>query len=263
MDLTAMLREFAMQQGASLFGVASTDRFDGAPVGHHPLDWIPEAKSVISIAIQIPPHIHAFERLLTNSEWFKGELRKEVLQDHLFAETRIVINRKLEEIGLLLACKLEDMGYGTINFPVHYSDSQKQIQEKVPGRAGIFSHRHAAVRAGLGEFGLNNLLITPQYGSRVRLNSLVTEAALTASPLLEKKVCLGDSCRLCIEKCGPGALSEMADSAWNEVWLNPVSRTDSDMCRAKRKKMMCYSRCSRICPVNLKPSLHWKDLPAE
>jgi len=257
-SLKDTLKEFAYDLGASLFGVASIDRFEGGPSGHLPRDWLPEANAVISIGIQIPARVHAYERLLKNSEWIKGEFRKEVLQDHFFSTVGYeVINRNLENIGLRLTLKLENMGFATIYFPATYSDPQKHIQERVPNRAGLISNRHVAVRAGLGEFGLNNLVVTPQYGSRVRFNTIITEAALEPDPLLKEKACLGRDCYLCIEHCAPGALTVNEQVDWDQIWINPVSRTNQEVCRTKRKKLFCYSRCARICPINLDDALKW------
>ena len=42
--------------------------------------------------------------------------------------------------------------------------------------------RHAATRAGLGEFGYKNALLTPQFGPRQRINSVLTDAELAPDP---------------------------------------------------------------------------------
>jgi len=259
-NLLSVIERTAKDSGALLFGVASIDRFDGAPNGHHPKDWIQQAKSVICLGIQIPAHISAYERLLKGSERIEGELRKEVLKDHFYTTVGYdVINRNLEDIGLKITITLENEGFGTIYFPAIYSHYQKHIQERVPGRFSMFSSRHAAVRAGLGEFGLNNLVVTPQYGSRVRFLSIVTEADFEASPMLERKACLAKDCYLCIDKCSPGAITVDHDINWDQVWINPVSRTSQPTCRSKRFDAFCFGRCARVCPINLAPSMEWDD----
>lgn len=40
--------------GADLCGIASIDRFEGAPEGYHPLDVFPACKSVISFGCRFP-----------------------------------------------------------------------------------------------------------------------------------------------------------------------------------------------------------------
>jgi len=38
--------------------------------------------------------------------------------------------------------------------------------------------KYAAYLAGLGAYGINQLLITPQFGSRVRMTAILTDAPL-------------------------------------------------------------------------------------
>lgn len=50
--------------------------------------------------------------------------------------------------------------------------------------AGDLSHKHAAVVAGLGVLGKNTLLITPQFGNRVNLVSIVTDLEIEPDAVL-------------------------------------------------------------------------------
>jgi epoxyqueuosine reductase len=65
--------------------------------------------------------------------------------------------------------------------------------------------REAAVRAGVGFYGKNTMLITRRHGSWVVLGTLVTSAQIEATPPLELDC---GSCTLCIEACPTGALDE-------------------------------------------------------
>src|ERR687888_2791121 len=58
--------------------------------------------------------------------------------------------------------------------------------------------REAAVRAGVGFYGKNTMLITRRHGSWVVLGTLITTAELEATPPLDTDC--GD-CRLCIDAC--------------------------------------------------------------
>ena len=54
-ELTSKLvKGTARELGADMVGIASVDRFEGAPQGHGPLELLPSAKSVIVAAIRIP-----------------------------------------------------------------------------------------------------------------------------------------------------------------------------------------------------------------
>jgi epoxyqueuosine reductase QueG len=73
-------------------------------------------------------------------------------------------------------------------------------------RKGVadFSHRHAAIAAGLGVFGRHNLVIHPRFGTRVLFVSIITDLALAPSPKVEEDCCT--HCNLCVENCPSGAL---------------------------------------------------------
>ena len=65
--------------------------------------------------------------------------------------------------------------------------------------------REGAVRAGVGFYGKNTMLITRRHGSWVVLGTLVTDVEVEPTPPLELDC--GD-CRLCIDACPTGALDE-------------------------------------------------------
>ncbi|HCE43140.1 MAG TPA: hypothetical protein DET40_06310 [Lentisphaeria bacterium] len=74
-------------------------------------------------------------------------------------------------------------------------------------KAVMGAHRkEAAVRAGLGAIGKNNLVCNPKYGGWVAYQSIITDADIEKDQPFEKDLC-GD-CRLCMEACPTGALYE-------------------------------------------------------
>ncbi len=61
------------------------------------------------------------------------------------------------------------------------------------------------MRAGLGSYGENGLLVTKEFGAAIRISGLVTSAELKADQALGEDNC--DHCMRCIEACPVGALS--------------------------------------------------------
>lgn len=84
--------------------------------------------------------------------------------------------------------------------PTHNFDKEKLISD--------WSHRHAAFIAGLGTFGLHNLLITDK-GCCGRLGSIITDAVLTPGKRSGQEYCLyryNRTCTACVKNCVAGAL---------------------------------------------------------
>ena len=250
MDLGRQIREMALNLGASLVGIAPVERFKGAPAGHHPEDFISEAKSVICIGIKILTASIEWDRLLLNSELVPEGARKAILQEYFYVYTGYdLINYMLDTAALRIGNTLEDLKFKTIAIPSTYSKVYRHLQDMIPGKYGLFSHRHAAVRAGLGEFGLNNIVVTPEYGSRVRFASIITSVELEPNEVLKEKVCTGESCGLCINECPAHAISIVPDSDMKSFYYNPVTRTKVDTCFESQVPLYCRGKCIRVCPV--------------
>lgn len=73
------------------------------------------------------------------------------------------------------------------------------------GMRGEICWRRAGVRAGLGSYGENGLLVTREFGSATRISGLVTSAKLLPDAPLAEDIC--DHCMKCVESCPTGALS--------------------------------------------------------
>lgn len=112
-------------------------------------------------------------------------------------------NRLIAEIGEGIAASLASLGYRAATVPAtHNFDEETLLSD--------WSHRHLAYLAGIGSFGLNNMLITDS-GAAGRLGSAVTDVPLAGpAPAPARERCLAKldgSCRACIARCPVGALS--------------------------------------------------------
>ena len=248
MDLTTRLKELALREGASLVGVAPTERFAGAPRGHGPLDFIPSARAVISIAIKLPDGIVDREGYLAEAE-YPPDVRHRVLETHFYNKQGYALpNLLLDMVAYRLTLLLESEGHRTLPIPATMASyTMPDMSPKEVGYFGVFSHRHAAVRAGLGEFGYNNIVLTPRYGPRVRFASLITTAPLLPDPLLTEPVCLREDCRKCLDVCPVGALALRPERA-DGIFLDPPARTAVEVCSG-RPAETSQGNCLRVCPV--------------
>jgi epoxyqueuosine reductase len=77
------------------------------------------------------------------------------------------------------------------------------------GTIGSVLHKPIAQRAGLGEIGRNTLLLTPEFGPRVRLATVSTELEFVpTSPISIGLAEYCDRCKKCYKKCPTGAIPE-------------------------------------------------------
>lgn len=106
-------------------------------------------------------------------------------------------------ICLKVSRLLEKNGYRGVILPAYLP---VEMNYETLGLKGDLNLKHAAVEAGLGNRGKSDLLITPEYGPRVRLFGVITDADLEPTPKDNKDYCT--NCNACIRACPSGALSE-------------------------------------------------------
>ncbi len=113
-----------------------------------------------------------------------------------------------------------------------------------------FSHKMAATSAGLGWIGKCSLLITPEYGPRVKLGTVLTNAPFsTAEPVLSSNC---GACTRCSEACPYAAIHR---TNW-ERGMKRDELFDAFLCNRKRlefrevigRKHSC-GLCMQACPV--------------
>lgn len=224
-ELATSIIEKAKTFGASLAGLA-----DIASVLHSPSHrihinarWPMEGKSVLVIALVHP-------RTMPELDWWDGK------------EGGSPGDRRLITIGEHVVQWLKE------EFTI-----KAQLLPYHATRGGIFL-KDAAVLAGLGVIGANNLLITPEYGPRIRLRALRIDAKFDPIGPIDFSPC--NSCDMpcraaCPQKAFPqGSYSrdlcmrQMNMDEANRVILEKEAGEDSPMVWVK------YCRaCGLSCPV--------------
>jgi epoxyqueuosine reductase len=220
-QLTAGVQQLAYEMGAELVGVASADAFEGAPTGHHPRNLLRRARSVVVMGA----------RLLDGAF--------ELAPSREYSITYQVANLELDRVAFHVAKYLQREGHRALQVP---ASPPYDLERNM----GDLSHRHAAQLAGIGVFGKNSLLLSPEFGPRIRLTSVNTDATLEPSAPLDVDLC-GD-CDICLHACpvdafeGAGIVDKSACDA------NHVST--GERLQLADWEQMC-GVCIRVCPVGL------------
>jgi ferredoxin len=102
------------------------------------------------------------------------------------------------------------------------------------GLPDIRGNSPVGVAAGLGELGLNGLLLTPQHGPRQRIAGVITDASLEQSPLYDGES-LCDKCSLCIENCPVKALSPKTEEIKIGEKKFSVAIVNSPLCNREKR----------------------------
>lgn len=195
--LSEDLRTYLRAQGADLVGFGCVSHMDGAPAIMQPHRYLPDARSLISLGL----HVNEASCDLIERSVREGELPASYHSYQLF--TLAIVNPQLDMLAFQGAQFLERQGYRAYPFPAnmpHYS----KPSEEYPGGPGDISHRHVAVACGLGEIGWHNLLITPQFGTRQKLTTIITNASLVSDPVCEERLC--NHCFQCARACPTSAI---------------------------------------------------------
>lgn len=221
-DLTQELKKLLLANGADMVGIGGLEsvpesvRF-GLPVG-------------VSVAVKYPKEIIQGISDLPTQEyknWYDA------------------LNERLDRLVSIGAEFLQSYDY--------------QAKAKTRAQVGAYGddcltalpHKTIATRAGIGWIGKCALLITEQYGSMIRLSSILTDAPLTASKEMNESRC--GSCMACTNACP-------ADAIYGIEWNPSIFRDelfDYRRCRAMAQtrseqgfgqRVDLCGKCIEVCP---------------
>lgn len=147
-----------------------------------------------------------------------------------------IANALLDYLAYLAAQFLEKKGFKARSLLATHEVNPSTLSIKLP-------HKTVATRAGLGWIGKCALLITRQYGSAVRLTTVLTDAPLTAGKPINSSLC--EDCVRCIEACP-------AKAHTGKNWAAGMRREelyDAFKCRAKTRElsMKSFGEAVSIC----------------
>ncbi len=183
----SQVKDYATDLGAHLVGIASADTLNAFPpdprVPQTPQRISPHVRSVIVIAQRIP--VGAFRCKRNDPVQYIDML----------------VMRRMDKIAYRLADWLEGQG-----FPTFITAGQETDWNYKRASYGRLSTRHLGIEAGLGTFGLEVNLLTPEFGPRLYLTGVLSELELEPDAIMTEQVCIGESCSRCLHACPSDAV---------------------------------------------------------
>lgn len=219
------VKEYGIGLGADFVGVADPSGFlDPAYRGNRPQDFMPDIRSVIVIGVVIP----------------KGCILPLPKGRAEYTNTLMAGTVTLRGIAFRIARELERAGYLASAVPTEGSEFGTWYADRETLKADL-SLKYAAVLAGLGSYGLNQLFISDAYGPRIRMTAVLTNAPLEPDRPSGKSLVRPEcgSCTKCVDVCPVKALA--ADGT-----IRP------ELCRDYMFSTLGGLRCGmclRVCPL--------------
>jgi len=220
----SLLKELNLELDADMVGVAVIDDWKGTRLEETALRLLPQAKSVVVLAMEIYPEVLD----LASPERITGAAS---LSD-LLAQHMDYVNGRLTKSAYDNAKAFHKDGFKALPLPAAGCPLDVRFME------AIFSYKHAGEVAGMGKIGWHSLLITPDFGPRARLACCLTETELEPTKADFNTECA--SCGICLEVCPAKALSE--PKTGEPYAINKYA------CSSFRSAAGGCSECMKLCP---------------
>lgn len=193
-DIASQVIEKAIAFGASLAGIANVVSLRDSPSYKifGPVEWPAEAKSTLVLAL-------THEASEPELDWWDDK------------KGGTPGNRQLMNMAKSMSkCLREEFSIRVWPLPYHVE------------KGGIFL-KDAAALAGLGIIGKNNLLITPEFGPRVRLRALFLDVIIEPTGPIDFNPCEACNNMPCRHTCPQKAFK---DGSYSRILCNEQMKRD-------------------------------------
>lgn len=231
MDMNAELKQLAFSMGAEIYGVASAADYEREfPDKPRPSKFVENAASLIvlgmpfepsTVATVLRPQLSGMRSNLADDVGASSVQPQGAERFFLGEESKILTN-ELTLMGYKLAKHLRQQGWTALHLPVGKQNARF--------RTAPFYHMPAMYLAGLGTLGLNCSILTPEFGPRLTVTTIITDLPLEAGKPMQQEMCT--DCGLCVDNCPINALD-------GQGWKNPYACASYG----------CCGTCIAICPV--------------
>jgi len=192
------------------------------PAEGRPLSIMPEARTAIVIGMPVQQTV-----VQTAPSIYYRELYN-------------TVNSLLDSTAQRIVNRLTMSGYKAVYIT---RDGYHGIRGLKKEPSAFFSNKHAAYLAGLGTFGINDVIITERFGPRVRFTTILTDMGAECGKPMEKQLCT--RCMRCSKACPVSAIG-------TEIY--PADKMDKVLCTDHHEELGSHGtspcgRCIAVCPV--------------
>lgn len=235
MSLSSDLKKFVLSKGAKQVGFADLSDMDVSNINGNDLGF--KVKSGICFLINLDPNI--VESLVNGPsiEYYNHYSK---------------INDKLDSIGMDVENFLKSKGYNAYAQTFERTCNDYVFENSC---GNTIPHKTVGTKSGLGWIGKCDTFVTNEYGSALRLSSVVSDAPLEYAHPVTASLC--GMCTECRNACPGGAVSGI-------TWGPRLKREDffdyeKCMENAKKESMKAFGkedtlcgRCIAVCPKTQK-----------
>lgn len=223
---TEEIKSKIIELGADLVGVADVEPLKQLKL--NPPGLLDPFQRAISIAIKLPGAV--FEHIIDRPT-------------PIYSSVYRTANRTLDEIAFHAANTLERDGFNSLPIPAAQSLDRENWY-------GAISHRAVGRMAGLGWQGKSLLLVNPQYGSRIRLVTVLTDALLKIDSPIENRC---GKCSRCRDACPAGAIKGVSTKAHYKtrseaLYLRRCVEKLNEFSKLPNVDEIICGICIKVCP---------------
>ena len=209
-------------------GIISLSDHKNTTVYNTAIELLPDAKSVVVLANELFPEV---VRYLTS-----GRKMGELVMRDLFSRNADIVNGHLDWEAYKLVKNLHKLGYSGVPLTAGDSPFDARFLE------GMLSYKEAGVIAGIGKIGWNTMLLTHEFGARIRLSCVVTDASLENTLSTEDYLPCSDCNGACVKVCPVQALKQPGEGE--------VCNIDKYVCNTYLVSSGGCAECLRVCPAD-------------
>lgn len=200
--------ELAKANGADIVGFAPASRFEkDSPI----FKILPETKTVIGLAFRVLRGI--YRGIEEGSTYYQyTTMAVENMEETVMPMAQLKVAMMIEEDGFIALPQRKHQQIMAEEDSVNPEVAYDAIYRGKTAETQI-DFLDTAVKCGLGEKGLYDVLLTDEYGPMVRYCFILTDAEIEETEIVKPHLC--DNCGKCVKACPGKAIDENGKT---DVW---------------------------------------------